>query len=133
MSGTLKKIMIVDDSPSIIKFLEMVLGKERYAVISYGNGLDAVDSVEEESPDLIVMDMNMPKLGGIDAARTIKQNIKTSHIPIIIISGHDQEEEVRKAREAGADDFLVKPYAPEQLLEIIKEKIERADRNLRDT
>ena len=123
MNNSRKKIMIVDDSPSMSKVLEMVLLREDYNVVAYDNGSDAVKCAETDSPNLIIMDINMPGLSGIDAARKIKKNKKTNDIPIIMVSGSAQYEEVERALEAGADDYILKPYDIQQLLDIITEKI----------
>ncbi len=113
--------MIVDDSPSVNALLEMMLKKENYRVESFENGLDAVESARKDPPALIIMDANMPKMNGLEATRKIKGSSITASVPVIIASGEDKEEEVSKALEAGADEYVIKPYDFRVLLNKIKE------------
>ncbi len=117
------KIMIVEDDRTTVKLLKFLLEKRKYEVVSRKNGREAVDTVEKESPDLILMDIMMPEMDGIEATRKIKENEKTSSIPIIILSALGQEMEVMKGLQAGADGYIVKPFDSQALLRQIEDKV----------
>jgi CheY-like chemotaxis protein len=117
------KIMIVEDDPTTIKLLSFLLEKKKYEVVSFGNGKAALDSVEAEMPDLILMDVMMPIMDGMEVTRRIKENPKTSNIPVIILSALGQEMEVMKGLQSGADGYVVKPFDSQSLLRQIEEKL----------
>ncbi|MGM0442030.1 MAG: response regulator [Elusimicrobiota bacterium] len=118
-----KKIMSVEDDATTIKLLKFMLEKKGYKVISFKNGKEAVENVEEVMPDLILMDIMMPEMDGIEATKRIKKKEKVSEIPIIMLSALGQEMEVMKGLQAGADGYVVKPFDSEALLKQIEEKI----------
>jgi CheY-like chemotaxis protein len=117
------KIMVVEDDPVTTKLLKFMLEKRDFQVISRVNGQEAVDCVEEELPSLILMDVMMPEMDGIEATEIIKKNPKTANIIIIILSALGQEMEVMKGLQAGADGYVVKPFDSKALLRQIKEKL----------
>ncbi len=117
------KIMIVEDNPTTTKLLMFMLEREKYEVISCENGRRALEIVEEAMPDLILMDMMMPEMDGIEATKRIKEIQKTSNIPVIILSALGQEIEVMKGLQAGADGYVVKPFDSQALLRLITEKL----------
>ena len=119
----MKKIMIVEDDPVNIKLIKFMLERKDYLVVVCENGKKALELVEEEMPDLILMDVMMPELDGIEVTRRIKSNSKTSNIPIIIVSALGQEIEVMKGLESGADSYVVKPFDSQSLLRQIAEKL----------
>ncbi len=117
-----KKIMSVEDDATTIKLLKFMLEKKGYTVVSFQNGRDAVDNVEEVMPDLILMDIMMPRMDGIEATKKIREKEKCTDIPIIMLSALGQEMEVMKGLQAGADGYVVKPFDSEALLKQIEEK-----------
>ena len=119
----MSKIMIVEDDITTVKLLTILLEKRDYTVVSKLNGLAAVESVEEEMPDLIIMDVMMPEMDGIEATQRIKSNPKTSGIPVIFLSALGQEMEVMKGLHSGADGYVVKPFDARSLLRQIEEKL----------
>ena len=119
----MNKIMIVEDDPTTVKLLTILLEKKNYKVVSKLNGRAAVDSVNEEMPDLILMDVMMPEMDGIEATRIIKGNPCTSDIPVIILSALGQEMEVMKGLSSGADGYVVKPFDARSLIRQIDEKL----------
>ncbi|MCB9251471.1 MAG: response regulator transcription factor [Flavobacteriales bacterium] len=114
------KILIVDDEPDIIEFIRYTLEKEGYTVDQASNGLDAIKRSTEFKPDLILMDVMMPVLDGIETCRQIKENPKTNHIFIVFLTARAEEFSELAGFEAGADDYIHKPIKPRVLLSRIK-------------
>lgn len=103
------RILIVDDNPASIKLLAAKLSREYYDVISADKGRDALKAVKEDAPDIVLLDVMMPGMDGFDVCRQIKENPKTTHIPVIMITALGGHEERAAGLRAGADDFLTKP------------------------
>lgn len=122
----MSKIMVVEDDPTTVKLLKFMLERKKYKVVSCSNGRQAVESVEKESPDLILMDVMMPEMDGIQATGKIKKNPVTSSIPVIILSALGQEMEVMKGLQCGADGYVVKPFDSQALLRLIEEKLDKS-------
>lgn len=103
------KILVVDDDPAIRDILVRILQRENYTPITATNGLEALDKVVHESPDLILLDVTMPILDGFEVCRRLKDNERTALIPVTMLTGLDDREHRRRGVEVGADDFLTKP------------------------
>ena len=105
------KILVVDDEPRNVKILQIQLNARGYTVYTAADGLEALDIVEKEMPDLILLDINMPKMDGFEVVRRIRTNETTEFIPIVMITAlRDTRENRIKSIEAGADDFIEKPF-----------------------
>ena len=118
--ANMKTILVAEDEESNFELVRIVLQK-RYHLVRARNGIQAVTKSEDEKPDLILMDIRMPGMDGLDATRIIKE--VNSNIPIIALSAYAFEENIREAKAAGCDDFLAKPFRVEDLIEIIKKYI----------
>ena len=103
------KILCADDEPSIREFLHDVLTHEGYEVITASDGREALMLAVKEQPDLILLDILMPNLDGIETCRQLRERPTTRNIRIIILTAYDQRERLEQSIEAGADDFLGKP------------------------
>jgi len=110
------KIMIVDDDPNIGLLLELTLKKEGYQASKFISGQDALNALEKEKPDLMLLDVMMPGLDGFEVCRQMKASDKTKYISIIIISAKRELKDKIKGMGIGADDYVVKPFNPDELL-----------------
>ena len=118
--SNMKTVLVAEDEESNFELVRIVLQK-RYRLLRAHNGIEAVTMNEDERPDLILMDIRMPEMDGLDATRIIKE---VDHdTPIIALSAYAFEENIREAKEAGCDAFMAKPFRVEDLIEIIKKFI----------
>ncbi|MBI1210808.1 MAG: PleD family two-component system response regulator [Alphaproteobacteria bacterium] len=103
------RVLVVDDIPANVKLLEAKLGAEYFDVVTAGSGPEALRKVEEEKPDIILLDVMMPGMDGFEVCQRIKQNPATAHLPVIMVTALDQVSDRVQGLESGADDFLTKP------------------------
>ncbi|UCF31311.1 MAG: response regulator [bacterium] len=104
------RVLVVDDDKIILNMIKSGLEEAGYEVIAKSNGFDALVSLEEDKPDLIIADIMMPRLTGLDLLRAIKNNEATSKIPLIFISAMDQAKSVQEGLDLGAVDYITKPF-----------------------
>jgi DNA-binding response OmpR family regulator len=121
---TKKKILLVDDEAAIVHSLRYNLEKNGYAVTTAGDGRTAVALAQSEHPDLVVLDIMLPVLDGIEACKEIR---KTSAVPIIMLTAKDQEFDKVLALELGADDYVTKPFSLGEIMARIKARLRRVD------
>jgi two-component system KDP operon response regulator KdpE len=117
-------ILIVDDEARMRRFMQMNLDLEGYRVIEAGNGLEAIERVRDDLPDLVLLDVMMPEIDGFEALRIIRE---TSTVPVIMLTVRDEEEDKIKGLELGADDYVTKPFSPRELASRIKAVIRRTE------
>ena len=103
------RVLVVDDIPANVKLLEAKLGAEYFDVVTAGSGPEALRKVEEEKPDIILLDVMMPGMDGFEVCQRIKSNPATAHLPVIMVTALDQVSDRVQGLESGADDFLTKP------------------------
>ncbi|KHD46076.1 response regulator YycF [Streptococcus hongkongensis] len=120
----MKKILIVDDEKPISDIIKFNLTKEGYETITAFDGREAVTAFEEEKPDLVILDLMLPELDGLEVAKEIR---KTSHIPIIMLSAKDSEFDKVIGLEIGADDYVTKPFSNRELLARVKAHLRRTE------
>jgi DNA-binding response OmpR family regulator len=113
------KILVVDDEVYIVHILDFSLRMEGYEVVTALDGEQALEKVESEHPDLVVLDIMMPKLDGYDTCKRLKANAETRDIPIILLSAKGRNVDQRMGFEAGANDYITKPFSPRKLVEKI--------------
>lgn len=116
----IKKILVVDDSPTERHFMVDLLTKNGYNVVIAENGEDGIAKAKVEKPDLILMDVVMPGLNGYQATRTLTRDDTTKSIPVILCTSKGQETDKIWGLRQGANDYLVKPVNPDELLNKIK-------------
>ena len=114
------KILIAEDERDIRDLVAFTLRFAGYEVVAAANGEEAVELASKENPDLILMDVRMPRMTGYDACRILKNNPKMKDIPVVFLSAKGQESEIQTGLEVGAEEYLLKPFAPDQLTERVK-------------
>ena len=120
-----EKILIVDDEEDILSLVEYNLKKEGYRTIGVKTGEAALQLVEEETPDLIILDLMLPEMDGLEVCRILKSNENTSDIPIIMLTAKGEETDIVVGLEIGADDYVTKPFSPRVLLARTKALLRR--------
>jgi two-component system KDP operon response regulator KdpE len=115
-------ILVVDDEPQIRRVMRSTLSTHGYVITEARTGDEALESMRKERPDLVLLDMNMPGMGGIEACREIR---RTSDAPIIMLTVRNAERDKVAALDAGADDYVVKPFGIEELLARIRAALRR--------
>ncbi len=124
-----KTILVVDDEPNIVDLLVFNLEKEGYNTIVANDGITAVDMALKEKPDLILLDVMIPKLDGISVCKKIRYALNISNIPILMISAKDTETDKIVGLEMGADDYITKPFQTRELMARIKANLRKAELN----
>ncbi len=114
------KILIAEDERDIRDLVAFTLRFAGHEVVTAANGEEAVAQVPRENPDLILMDVRMPRMTGYEACRIIKTNPNLRDIPIVFLSAKGQESEIQTGLEVGAEEYLLKPFAPDQLTDRVK-------------
>ena len=118
------KILIADDERNIIKLLRLYLREEGYEVISASDGREALERFSVESPDLVLLDLMMPELGGIDVCREIR---KRSDVPVLILTARSDDVDKIVGLEVGADDYITKPFNPREVVARVKAALRRRE------
>lgn len=116
-------ILIVDDVISNVLLLKVLLGKEKYNILTASGGREAIEITVNQQPDLILLDVMMPEMTGFEVAAHLKNNSKTANIPIIFLTALNSTEDVVKGFQAGANDFITKPFNKEELLVRVNHQI----------
>ncbi len=119
------KVLVVDDEEYIQHILNFSFGAEGYEVITAADGEEAVNIARSEKPDIIVLDIMMPKMDGYEACKRIKADPQTQDIPVILLTAKGREVDRKLGAEAGADDYVVKPFSPGRLIERVEGFIKR--------
>jgi CheY-like chemotaxis protein len=120
------KILIAEDERDIRDLLTFTLANAAgHTVVAVSNGEEAVAAAAREMPDLILMDVRMPKMTGYEACMKIKADPLLKHIPVVFLSAKGQEAEIRTGLESGAAEYLLKPFGPIELIERVKELLEK--------
>lgn len=118
--GPRKTILVVDDSVVIRKMVEIALENENYEIVSVANGKDALAFLDEKEPNMVILDIMLPDVNGLDILKAIKAS---KEIPVVMLSAKDTPRETSKAKELGAEDFIPKPFKDEELIGKIHELI----------
>ena len=113
------RILVVDDEVYIVHILDFSLGMEGYEVVTALDGEQALEKVAQQKPDLIVLDIMMPKLDGYETCKALKSREETRDIPVILLSAKGRNVDQKTGFEVGADDYITKPFSPRKLVERI--------------
>jgi len=122
------RILLVDDDPDILDVLEITLAEENYEILKAGDGEEAIRIIQSKPLDLVLLDYNMPKMNGQQVCLKVKQDLLLRHIPIIMVTGKGEISDKVGGINAGADDYIVKPFEPKELLARIRMILRRTER-----
>ena len=117
----MKKVLLVDDKEEVRLLVQTTLEGSDYEFFSATNGKEAVEKALSIKPDLILLDVMMPEMDGLDACRQIKSNPETKSVHVIMLTAKGQEADIKKGKECGADDYFIKPFSPLALLKKVDE------------
>ena len=120
-----KRILVVDDEIYIVHILEFSLTMEGYSILTASNGEEALRVIDSERPDLVVLDIMMPKLDGYEVCRRLRQDEQFQELPVILLSAKGRPIDREAGLQAGADDYITKPFSPRKLLEKIRELLDQ--------
>lgn len=129
MSSEKFRVLVVDDEPDIVEFLSYNLLKEGYAVFTATNGQEALDSVAKNNPDLVLLDIMMPIMDGVEACRSIRSNPMYNHIIVSFITARTEDYSQIAGFNVGADDYIMKPIKPRVLLSRVAALLRRRSMN----
>lgn len=121
------KILVVEDEADIRTLITYHLSQERFRVLEAENGEDALDLVQQESPRLIVLDLMLPNLSGLDVCKIIRQNPETAQTPILMLTAKAGEADRVVGLELGADDYITKPFSPREMVARVKAVLRRTE------
>ncbi|HSV43668.1 MAG TPA: response regulator transcription factor [Candidatus Bathyarchaeia archaeon] len=121
-------ILIVEDEKDIVKMLEYNLQNEGYRTASVGNGSEVIQAAIRHQPELIILDLMLPGIGGLEVCKELRNHSKTAAIPIIMLTAKSQEADKIVGLEVGADDYVTKPFSPRELLARIRSVLRRSKR-----
>ena len=119
------KILAVDDEPDVLSLLNLMLTSQGYNVVTASDGQEALEKARTENPNLILLDVMLPKMDGYKIARMLKFDENFKHIPIIMLTAKVQEKDRQTGMEMGADDYITKPFDTAGLLDKVKEVLTR--------
>ncbi len=119
-----RTVLVVDDEPRMIRFIRMNLELEGYQVVEASNGIQALDQVRKHMPDLVVMDVMMPKMDGFEALRSLRE---ITTVPVILLTVRSDEDDRIRGLELGADDYITKPFSPRELVSRVNAVLRRAE------
>jgi DNA-binding response OmpR family regulator len=124
-----RKVLVAEDEPDIRGLVAFSLEYAGFVVVQAQDGEDAVQKAEVEQPDLILLDVRMPKMNGYEACKILKGEESTKHIPVVFLSARGQEAEIKHGLDLGAEEYILKPFAPDELyrrVETILQRLARA-------
>ncbi len=120
-----ERILVVDDEEDLLELVHYNLGNYGYKVDCVTSGEDALEKIRSIPPDLILLDLMLPGIDGLDVCRIVKNDSKTSHIPVIMLTARGEEADIVTGLELGADDYITKPFSPRVLIARIKSVLRR--------
>lgn len=123
-----KKILVIDDEKNILLTLNLILRNEGYDVLVASDSLDGVIKAGELKPDLILLDICLPRVDGYSVCRSLRCDVDIDKVPIVFMSSKNQEEDIKEAFDSGGNDYLLKPFTKEKLLDIIEKNISKGEK-----
>lgn len=126
------RILVVEDEEDIRELIHFNLFKEKFDVVTARDGEEALEAYKKENPDLVLLDLMLPKLDGISVCKQLRENKDSHNIPIIMLTAKGGEEDVIKGLESGADDYITKPFSPKILIARVKAALRRNETQSED-
>jgi twitching motility two-component system response regulator PilG len=117
-------VLVVDDSPTVRKIVQLTLQRERIRVVTAGDGLSALAAVSDEEPDLILLDIMLPRMDGYNICQVIRKNMAYRDMPIIMLSGKDGLFDRMRGKLAGSTEYITKPFDSSELVAVVKRHLE---------
>jgi DNA-binding NarL/FixJ family response regulator len=127
-TGTQKKLLLIDDDPNLILLVKDYLEFRGYEVVTAENGREALEVLDQQTPDMIICDVMMPEMDGYSLVSAIRSDPKTSWIPVLFLSAKGQSQDRVKGLNIGADVYMVKPFEPEELVAQVESSLKQASR-----
>lgn len=122
-----KKIILIEDEPDILEVIEYNLKRENFSVLTAADGLEGLDLVIREKPDLVLLDLMLPGIDGMEICRQVRNNQAVKRVPIIMLTAKGDESDVVLGLGLGADDYMTKPFSPKELIARIKAVLRRSE------
>ena len=120
------RVLVVEDDPDVRRLVEMKLKLDGIETLTATNGQEALDVLAESPVDLVILDLQMPVMGGIETCRRIREDDELSGIPIVMLTARAQAADIQEGLSTGADDYVVKPFSPRELLGRVRGILNRA-------
>ena len=124
-----RKILTCDDEKHIVRLIQVNLERQGYEVITAYNGVECLEKVKEDRPDLIVLDVMMPEMTGFEVLETLKKDPETENIPVIMLTARAQDSDVLRGWQSGGECYLTKPFNPMELIAFVKRIFSMEDGN----
>ncbi len=121
----MSRILVAEDEKDIRELIAFTLRFAGFDVILATNGAEAIEVAAAEKPDLILMDVRMPKMSGYEACRRLKENPQTALLPVVFLSAKGQDSEIQQGLESGAEEYILKPFAPDELIQQVRDILNR--------
>ncbi len=119
-----KRVLVVDDERHIVRLVQVNLERQGYEVLTAYDGVECLEKAKSQQPDLIILDVMMPRMDGFEALQRLKTDPETSHIPVIMLTARAQDRDVLQGYQYGADLYLTKPFSPMELLSLVRRVFE---------
>ena len=120
------RVLVVDDDPQVLRLLRVNFELEGYDVASASSGEEALDAIAAERPDVLVCDIMMPGIDGLEVVRRLRADPETSSLPVVMVSAKAQQTDLARGQEAGADAYVTKPFDPQDLLDAVADLLKRS-------
>jgi len=118
-------VLVVDDDPVILKLLEVNFEMEGFEVVRAADGFEGLERARAVRPDIVVLDVMMPRMTGYEVAKALREDVDTAHIPIIFVTARAQSSDVERGMELGVDDYITKPFDPLDLIDRVNRLLAR--------
>ncbi len=129
MVTTSKKVLIVEDERDILQLVKLYLEKEGFRTLTASNGIEALRQIRSEHPDLVILDLMLPEIDGLEVCKKVRLAPQTAMLPIIMLTAKTEESDTVVGLELGADDYVTKPFSPRGLVARVKALLRRLDRS----